>query len=285
MSEPRPLEGFTLVIPCFNEALRLDERKLLEFAGEHPALRWLLVDDGSTDDTWTILQRLRSRRPDAFDLLRLPRNLGKAEAVRRGMLAALREPTRYVGYWDADLATPLEALLDFSQVLEEHPAIELAIGSRVQLLGRDIVRHAARHYVGRAFATLVSLVLHLKIYDSQCGAKIFRVTEHTEALFRLPFRTRWIFDVELLARLIRLHRPPGSLPVEKLVYEMPLKAWHDVRGSRLRKRDFARAVVDLARVYLTLRSPGAEPIAPALRGAGSPAGIPADSEHAGGHRG
>ncbi len=278
MSEPWSLEGITLVLPCFNEAGRLNVPQLAAFAERYPAMRFLLVDDGSTDGTWAILERLRARNPASFELLRLPRNAGKAEAVREGILAALRGPVRYVGFWDADLATPLEALVDFYRVLEERPRIELAVGSRVQLLGRDIVRHALRHYAGRVFATVVSLVLRLRVYDTQCGAKVFRVTDQTEALFRAPFRTRWIFDVELFARMIRAHRSPDRLPVQQVVYEMPLTAWHDVRGSKLRTRDWVRALVDLARVYALLHSAGPEPGAAAPAGSGAPAEpAPSDS--------
>ncbi len=280
MSERWSLEGITLVLPCYNEAARLDMAGLLAFTERYPALRLLLVDDGSADATWTVLQRLRAQRPDSFQILRLPRNSGKGEAVRQGILAALQGPARYVGFWDADLATPLEALVDFYRVLEERAWIEVAIGSRVQLLGRDIVRHPARHYAGRAFATVVSLLLRLRIYDTQCGAKIFRVTDETAALFAEPFRTRWIFDVELLGRLIRAHRNPGRPPIEKVVYEMPLTAWRDVSGSKLRKRDFLRAGLDLLRVYRSLHRPW--PAAPAAAPVpAEPAPEPAHPDYAG----
>ena len=241
------------MIPCYNEATRLDVGAFLDFTRAYPALRLLLVDDGSTDGTAAVLESLWSHSPESFEVLRLPRNRGKAEAVRLGIRAALRDLPRYVGFWDADLATPLEALLDFYRVLEERPWIELAVGSRVQLLGRDIARHRSRHYLGRVFATITSLVLDLRVYDTQCGAKIFRVTEDTAELFREPFRARWIFDVELFARLVRLRRTAGRPPVERIVYEVALASWRDVAGSRLRKRDFLTAVLDLARIYRWLR--------------------------------
>ena len=271
MSKLWPLEGVSLVVPCFNEARRLDMAQFRAFAERHPALHWVLVDDGSADGTWGVLQQIAAHRPESFELLRLRRNAGKAEAVRQGILTALRGPARYVGFWDADLATPLEALLDFYRVLEERPWIELAIGSRVQLLGRDIERRPARHYAGRMFATAVSLILNLRIYDSQCGAKILRVTDETTTLFARPFRSRWIFDVELLARLIRAHRDPTRLPTRKIVYEMPLTAWRDVRGSKLRTRDLPRVALDLARVYVDLRRSRSAPVVPDRPGEAAPA--------------
>ncbi len=264
MSTPVSLDGLTLVIPCYNEAARLDGATLLAYAEAHPALRLLLVDDGSTDGTAAVLESLHAQRPASFEVLRLRRNGGKAEAVRLGIRAALRGSARYVGFWDADLAAPLEAVAAFYQLLEERPWVELTMGARVQLLGREIVRRGRRHYLGRAFATAVSLVLDLPVYDTQCGAKVFRVTDTLPELFREPFRTRWIFDVELLARLIRSRRASGG--VARIVYELPLDLWRDVGGSKLRAHDFLRAAVDLARIWWWLRSapaPAPAPPAPA----------------------
>jgi len=179
-----------------------------------------------------------------------------AEAVRRGMKLALRRSPAMVGYWDADLATPLEAVLQFRSVLEQRPELVLVMGSRVALLGRRIRRRWIRHVLGRAFATAASLTLDLVVYDTQCGAKLFRVTPETASLFDRPFHTRWIFDVEILARMIAATRAGGGLPAEETLYEFPLDRWEDVAGSRLTSRDFLIAALDLAAIrWRYLRAP------------------------------
>jgi hypothetical protein len=163
---------------------------------------------------------------------------------------ALRQQPEFVGYWDADLATPLETIARFCDVLRTHSALTLVMGSRVALLGRQIRRSGLRHILGRAFATAASVVLRLPVYDTQCGAKLLRVTPQTAGLFSQPFGARWIFDVEILARMIATAGSSGdSAAVHDSIYEYPLERWQDVAGSRLAPRDFLVAAVDLAAIY------------------------------------
>lgn len=255
-----------VVVPCYNEAERLPAERFRRYAAEAPGTRILFVDDGSRDRTLELLRALEAERPDAFGVLALPRNAGKAEAVRRGILAALEAGARYVGFWDADLSTPLEAIGDLRGVLEDGPEIEAVFGSRVQLLGRAIERHAWRHYLGRVFATAASLALRLRVYDTQCGAKLFRASDRLAELFRDPFHARWIFDVELIARLIRQRRGTALPGAESVIYEYPLLEWRDVPGSKLKARDFARAAVDLMRIYRAYLRAGAQPLSAAPAG-------------------
>ena len=144
----------------------------------------------------------------------------------------------------------LAALLD---------AYDVVIGARVQLLGRDIRRNRARHYVGRVFATVVSLALGMPVYDTQCGAKLFRVTPELRSVLARPFLSRWIFDVELIARMVRERRQSGGPPVEQSSYELPLMKWTDVPGSKLRGADFFTAAWDLGQIYWNVLRPGAKP--------------------------
>jgi dolichyl-phosphate beta-glucosyltransferase len=236
-----------IVVPCYNEARRLDVDAFLQAVAGGSALRFLFVNDGSTDGTLEVLAELAGRSA-RISVLSLKLNQGKAEAVRQGMLAAFELDPLYIGYWDADLATPLAEIARFAELLESDPQLLLVMGARVQLLGRDIVRSAKRHYLGRVFATAASLVLRLPVYDTQCGAKLFRLTPATRALFAEPFGSRWIFDVEILARLVTAARRGNGAPPARRVYECPVNAWHDIAGSKVRSRDFVRAAVELYRI-------------------------------------
>jgi glycosyltransferase involved in cell wall biosynthesis len=234
--------GAVVVVPCFNEARRIDERAFLDIAATGQ-VRLLFVDDGSTDGTGQILTRMEEAS-EAVDVFTLASNTGKAEAVRRGLLVAVRGGADVVGYYDADLATPPEELLRLVNELRARPELSGVLASRVARLGSSIERNAARHYIGRAYATIASMALGITVYDTQCGAKVFRVNETLVAALAEPFRSSWAFDVELLHRLLRGSANAPALSVNSLV-ELPLTAWRDVTGSKMRLGPALAALFDL----------------------------------------
>jgi dolichyl-phosphate beta-glucosyltransferase len=248
-----------LVIPCYNEAARLDTAAFVAFTRSHPHVRLVMVDDGSEDATPSMLEGIRTAAPEAVTVVRHAPRRGKGEAVRAGILAGLALQPPLVGYFDADLATPLSTVDDFLTVMRTRPGVEFVLGSRVMLMGRDVRRRAIRHYSGRVFATGASLALDLPVYDTQCGAKVLRANDQTATVFAEPFRSPWIFDVELIARYLRLPVEPGAPARRDRLYELVLPAWHDRPGSKLRWYDFARAVVDLGYIWrerVASRPPG-----------------------------
>ncbi len=245
-----------LVVPCHNEAQRLDAPRFARFAQDHPHIGFVMVDDGSTDATGRVLRQLASRAAQSFRVLDLRRNLGKAEAVRLGMLQALDAGPEFAGYWDADLAAPLDEIHAFLSALDDDHKLQLILGSRVRLLGHRIDRNPARHVLGRAFATAASLALRLPVYDTQCGAKLFRTGPNLRLLLDTPFRTGWVFDVELLARLARIEAAgPSSGAPGQGWREIPLQSWRDVPGSKVRPAAFIRSFFELARIAWIYRRP------------------------------
>jgi len=238
-----------IVVPCYNEAGRLPVDGFLDGLATNADVDFIFVNDGSSDDTLEILRKLEAREPTRLSVIDQQPNRGKAEAVRAGMLAAFERGPRYAGFFDADLATSLDEIPRMRRVFERDPVCEIVLGARVQLLGRDIQRRKARHYLGRVFATLASEALGLRVYDTQCGAKLFRVTPTTEALFAEPFVANWVFDVEIIARLIEARAGTREPPAERAVYELPLDRWIDVAGSKVKPTDFFRAIWEMAWIY------------------------------------
>jgi dolichyl-phosphate beta-glucosyltransferase len=251
----------TIVIPCFDEAARLPVEAFSEFVQKTAAVDLLFVNDGSRDDTLAVLRALEARHSDRIGVIDQPLNRGKAEAVRVGMNAAFERGARYAGYYDADLATPLAESLDMIRVLDENERCEMVFGARVQLLGRHIQRHKTRHYFGRVFATVASESLGLAVYDTQCGAKLFRRCPTTERLFAEPFLSTWVFDVEIIARRIALARREALPAAADVIHELPLDVWIDVPGSKVGPADFLRAAWDMALIYRRYLARSAPPYA------------------------
>lgn len=238
-----------IVVPCHNEARRLRPDVFRAFARKNPSFGLLFVDDGSTDGTAEALR--------GFRVLRLGRCLGKAGAVRAGVLEALgwADAPAFVGFLDADLATPLEDFARLCGVLAAAPAgVGMVMGSRWQRLGSDVRRAPLRALTGGLMAAWVRLVTGLPVHDSQCGAKVFRAGV-ARMLFAEPFRSRWLFDVELLLRL-----PCGVGAVE-----WPLTRWRECPGSKLGLGAMVRAplaLLALAWYYSRRRrAGGSEPYA------------------------
>jgi glycosyltransferase involved in cell wall biosynthesis len=248
-----PVPRVWIVVPCFNEARRLPVEAFLTFSREQPDLGFCFVNDGSADDTAQVLRRLVDRGAPRMLALDLPVNGGKAEAVRAGVrhVLAERDPA-WVGYWDADLATPLEEIPPFLTLAECHPGARFLLGSRVRRLGARVERGQLRHYLGRVFATCASVVLRLPVYDTQCGAKLIGA-DLARRIFEQPFLSRWIFDIELLARTIALI---GRHAAMEAVIEVPLERWEEKGDSRVRPIHFLRAPLELWRIHCRYRVRG-----------------------------
>lgn len=213
-------ERVLLIVPCFNEAKRID---MVRFKNAPASVSFLFVDDGSLDDT---SYQIQSSLDNRMHFLRLDRNVGKGEAIRRGVLYASERPEdfnfEWIGYWDADLSTPLYEVDNFLLYAATfYGEVDAIFGSRVLRFGGDIQRHSHRHYLGRLFATVGRWFFGVGSYDSQCGAKIFKKAV-LKRCFVDEFVSRWIFDVEIVLRL-------GN----RGIVEYPLKEWRDVSGGKL----------------------------------------------------
>ena len=131
--------------------------------------------------------------------------------------------------------------------------------------GARVRRNPTRHYLGRLFATTASMVLEMNIYDTQCGAKLFRDTPALRAAMSQPFRSRWVFDVELLGRLTTgTEGAPGLAETDFL--EIPAEVWEDVRGSKLGVSGALRGGMDLLRLGARVKTGGRGEFFPRKRG-------------------
>lgn len=236
-----------IVVPCYNEEARLATNIFIDFIDKNDLYRFIFVNDGSKDNTMSSLESIRLCSPDKVKIVDLKSNVGKGEAVRLGSLSACKcFEFDFIGYLDADLSAPIEvfnSLFCHKNLRDKHLLI---IGSRIKMMGVKIVRHPLRHYFGRVFATLASLVLRLPIYDTQCGAKLIH-HELVPTVFSSTFSTRWLFDVEILARIISNF---GYLKANEIIIEVPLELWVEKGQSRILLLDILKFPYELLKILI-----------------------------------
>ena len=223
-----------IIVPCFNEARRIHKSEFISFSNEHPDTKFYFVNDGSTDDTQKML--LQIQQSSNSNIICLAKNSGKAEAIRTGFITALQNQHDLIGYLDADLSTGINEFLQLKEELTRRN-LDFALGSRIKKIDTIIERSFFRHIVGRIIATFIDWKFKLGIYDTQCGAKVFR-SAIIEKSVEERFYTKWFFDVELLLRIRKNH--PGYNAAE-----IPLSKWQNVRNSKLSVLSFPAVVKDL----------------------------------------
>jgi glycosyltransferase involved in cell wall biosynthesis len=237
-----------VIVPCYNEAARFDVPAFRRFLSEHRATRMVLVNDGSTDGTLAILNALAAENSGQVHVLDLPHNGGKAEAVRKGLLAALADGAEFVAYWDADLATPLDLMKDFATITDRYGQIEVVFGSRRSILGHRVRRTSGRRLVSRICALLARIAIGLPVADTQCGAKLLRDTPALRAAIAKPFTAGWLFDVELMARI-----SSATHDKHAAFYELPLSEWTEVPGSKVTPRAIVHGGIQMLRLIAEIR--------------------------------
>jgi dolichyl-phosphate beta-glucosyltransferase len=192
MSDAR--SELSIIIPCFNEELRLPATltaiaKYIRASGRDTEV--IVVDDGSQDQTAAAAALYANQIP-GLRVLRNSENRGKGYSVRRGMLEAQR---RIVLFTDADLSAPIEEADKLLAALTDH---DVAIGSRAVDRSLISVRQSRfRELAGIVFNLMVRAALRLPFVDTQCGFKAFR-REPCRIIFEQQRIERFGFDPELL---------------------------------------------------------------------------------------
>ncbi|MFE9773606.1 glycosyltransferase [Streptomyces sp. NPDC005931] len=235
----RPAVDLELIVPALNEERRLPETLActVDYLSQRPwSSAVVVVDNDSVDCTLEVLDPFADA-PVGVHVIGCSEH-GKGAAVRRGIATSR---ARFVGFADADSATPVQTLDAVMALLQEgHSAViasRRAPGARYR-----IEQSFPRKCGGWVFRSLARLVLP-EIADTQCGFKFFdgRLVRRVIADCRID---GFSFDVEVLARVAREGGDVVEVPV----------AWSDVPGSTFSIRhDGLRSVADLVRLSVSGR--------------------------------
>ena len=231
------LKSLSIVVPAYNEEARLPatmKRILGWLAGRQLSFSELLVvDDGSTDRTATLVEEFARTHP-LVKLLRNPGNRGKGYAIRNGMLAGQGD---WILYSDADMSAPIEEVEKLYREAQAKQAV-IAIGSRALDRSLTAVHQSAfREYSGRFFNLVMRTLTGLPFDDTQCGFKLFR-SDAAKAVFSRQLLDGFSFDVEDLYIAQKCGLKAVEVPVR----------WSNVEGSKVRLSQGLKSFSDLLRI-------------------------------------
>lgn len=240
-----------VVIPCYNEELRIKKNEFFSFIDLFPSYHLCFVNDGSTDNTLAVLQQLAEERPNNISVYNCEQNGGKAEAVRQGMLhLAEDKQLNYIGFLDADLSTDMADFDGLVQTISDpNSNFEMVNGSRIARMGANIHKDGARQIISKTINLIIRKILGMPFQDTQCGAKI--MTPHiAKIVFKQKFLTRWLFDVEIF---MRLKKEFGADQATAMLCEQPLKRWVHEDGSKLSMKDSIKIIGQLMQIAVSYR--------------------------------
>jgi len=240
-----------VVIPCYNEEARLLSKEFIDFTDSNLGYHLCFVNDGSTDNTLQVLNKLSEGREDFISVYDCEKNGGKGEAVRQGILHLIKDPQLdYVGYLDADLSTDFKDFEDLVKTIETSD-FKIVSGSRMSRMGADITKESARKIISMTINLIIRTILGMDFNDTQCGAKIIH-RDLVNVVFKDKFITRWLFDVEIFKRMRNVY---GKKVATSMICEQPLKRWVHVDGSKLSMKDSIKIVGQLFQIAGHYRTP------------------------------
>jgi glycosyltransferase involved in cell wall biosynthesis len=236
-----------IIIPCYNEGKRLNVNAFTEFIKTHDSYHLCFVNDGSKDNTLSVLEAVQKEAGTRVSIVDVKKNAGKAAAVRSGARYLFnRQDVDYIGFIDADLSTDFKDFKKLVDTLHNNDDLALVYGSRGKGEGQ-IERNVFRNLFSKIVKLIVFLILGLPIEDTQCGAKVFR-RNIIPVAYNTAFLTRWLFDVEIF---IRLKKHFGKAQIMNRMYEQPLDRWVHVDDSKLGIKDALQIPYKLLSIWFS----------------------------------
>jgi glycosyltransferase involved in cell wall biosynthesis len=239
-----------IVIPVYNEVKRMKSSYLNEIS-QIENIHLIFVDDGSADLTATQLSQWFIGRKNV-QILSLPCNVGKANAVRFGWLEFLKDESIAIfGFLDVDGAFGTddirrcikladELLLSRKDSFSENTKFNALWSSRIKLSGRNIVRSRKRFVLGRILAKIIGLFFRDLPWDTQSGMKFFLKSQGFVDIIQSRFENRWLFEIEMHLKLKQVN----SLGFK--IWEEPLLEWLDVSHSKVNFHEQIRIIREIS---------------------------------------
>ncbi len=157
----------------------------------------VVINDGSTDDTWKECHRAAGERTE-ITCVNVERNIGKGGALRRGTISATGE---YIFFIDADLEIPPEHMKDLMKMLRDNNADAVLGSKRAHIAATRFPLY--RRLVSVVYSLMVRTLIPLPVRDTQTGFKLFK-REVIDTVFPRMLVRRYALDIEILSIAHRL---------------------------------------------------------------------------------
>lgn len=164
----------TIIVPVYNESANLDRLELSlknYFSKSQTKNRVILIDDGSTDNSYEKIINMCNRNPE-FDFIKFDRNYGLSSAIKAGIDHCF---TYLIGYIDADLQT---TPFDFDKLLRYVNEYDAVIGFRTKR--KDTFSKRTQSFIAN---NIRRFLINDNITDTGCPLKIIR----TDVAKKIPF--------------------------------------------------------------------------------------------------
>lgn len=226
----------------YNEALRFDKSTFFDFADQYSYINWYFINDGSTDQTYSVLTKIKQERPLSVQIITFAENKGKAEAVRAGVLEAYNQNIySHIGFIDGDLQIPLDQINNLYSIIK-YDKLGVALSTRE--LKKNLSFFNYRSIISNCMIIVNQRILDFKtpIMDSQCGCKLFSV-DLVEFLFSKAFISKWLFDMEILLRLKKRENFE-----ESQIKQVRLDRINKSKNSKFKLYQNLNLIIDLLRI-------------------------------------
>ena len=205
----------SVVIPAYNEEKKISkdiEAVYDYFQGNSIAGELIIVNDGSTDRTYSLAQGLTKKYP-TLRVITYEKNRGKGYATKKGILEA---KGNYILFADSGLCVPFKCTNTGLEELKK--GYDIAIGSRRTSNNKSKIvkgQPLYRMLGSRLFKFLIHTfgVIPKEIQDTQCGFKLFK-KEAAHNIYKNCFTEKFMLDIEMIRRAKKAKYKIISFPVE-----------------------------------------------------------------------
>ena len=226
--------SISIIVPVFNQENKISYslEKIKQAVESAFNYELIVVNDGSTDNTLTILKGITSIDPHIRVLSYTP-NRGKGYAVRQGVLQSHGDAVMFL---DGDLDISPDSIKDY---VERLGIFDLVIASKRHPQS-SVTIPRSRAFLSRAFNLLIRMATGIPQKDTQVGFKVGN-GEKMRTIFKNATINRYAFDVEFFAIASILHLK---------VQEMPVIMKIDRKFSM---KDIVNMFVDVTRIWYKYR--------------------------------